>query len=411
MIEQNYSEEAIDRSQTPRAARAQNDFHQETMLEFLIEIARRKRLIAKMTGISMAIGLILCFVLPVRYTAVARIMPPKQTPSMAGLLINQMGMGALAQASGASLLTDPNSIFVGLLKSRPIADEIIRMNGLLSSYHAKDMSDARDKLKQYTVIQAEPSTMISISVTDRDKKRAAEIANGYVEQLRILTSSIALTDASRRRAFFAEQLHTQKEALIQAEGAFQQVQQNKGLVHLDAQAGMLINGVAMLRGQIAAKEVELDALRSFSTKNNPQVQVAEDELAGLRGQVSRMEDHNRSSESSDLALKDVPAAGLDYLRAQREVQYQQAFFDILMRQFEAAKLDEAKDAAVIQIVEPAIEPDRKSSPKRMIILLASIFVGLFFGVLSAIVLRRLDLERMDPEGSVALQSLRVALLS
>lgn len=406
-----YSEDFSEEMANPRPPTPAIDLHQDTMLEFLIQIAERKWLIAKITGISIAIGLILCFVLPVRYTAVTRIMPPKQSQSMAALMVSQVGLGALSQAAGANLLSDPNSIYIGMLKSRTIADQIISKYQLQSVYKSRDLTGAREKLKEFTVIQSDPSTMISISVTDRDRKRAAEIANSYTEQLRALSRSISTTEATRRRAFFEEQAGIQKEALVQAEAAFQQVQQNKGLVHLDTQAGMIIGNAAQLRGQIAAKQVELQALRSYSTENNPDLQIAEHELAGLREQVGQMEGRDRPSGSSDLSLKDVSKAGMDYLRAQRQVQFQQAFFDVLQRQFEAAKLDEAREAAIIQVVEPAIEPERKSSPKRAVILLIAAFIGLFLGCLAALILRRFELEKMDPEGSVALQRLKAALLA
>lgn len=383
---------------------------QETILEFLADLAERKKLIAATITLAFAVGLVLCFFLPVQYTAVTKIMPPKQLPSMANLLISQAGAGALSPSGAASLLGDPNSVYIGLLRSRPIADDIIRKFDLQSVYNVRNMTAARKTLSRHTSILSEPSTFISIAVTDRDRKRATDIANTYAEQLRGLSKTISVSEASRRRAFFEEQLEIQKKSLMQAEITFQEVQQNKGLVHLDGQAGVLINSLATLRGQIAGKEVELQALRSFSTENNPDVQLAKQELAGLRDEALQMEGHGHPSGYSEIALRDVPAAGLDYLRAQREVQYQQAFFDILLRQFEGAKLDEVKDAAVIQIVEAAIEPDQQSSPRKLLILATACFIGLFGGCMCAVVLNRLELERLDPEGSATLRRLRRALL-
>ena len=224
---------------------------------------------------------------------------------------------------------------------------------------------------------SETSTMISISVTDEDKKRAAGIANAYVEELRALSKDISFTEASRRRNFFEQQLKTQKEELIAAEVTFQQLQQNKGLVHLDAQANVIISSLAALHGQIAAKEVELQALKTFSTEHNPDVQLAERELSAMKAEAAQMEQHSQPTGYSDMGLKDIPKAGLDYIRASRELQYQQTLFDTLLRQYEAAKLDESKEAAVIQVVEPAIEPDRKSSPSRVLILASFTVIGLF----------------------------------
>ncbi len=319
-------------------------------------------------------------------------------------------MGSLADAAGGAggLLKDPNAIYLGLLKSRPVADAIINQFGLTTVYHAKDMTAARKKLKDSTEIVSEKSTLISISVTDKDKRRAADMANAYADQLRALSKTISFTEASQRRRFFEEQVKDQKEKLIAAEAAFQQVQQNKGLVQLDAQAKVIIGSLAEIRAQIAAKEVELHALRSYSTEHNSDVQLTERELSAMQGEASQMEQHNRPDGNADLGLKDIPKAGLDYIRAERELQYQQSFFDLLLRQFEAARLDEAKEAAVIQVVEPAIAPERKSAPKRGLLIVFSAVAGFYLGCFLGWIQMRL--ERQSPECQGELMALKAALL-
>lgn len=380
-----------------------------TMIDLLTELARRKWLIAKVTGIAILIGLILCFALPLRFTAVTKIMPPKQTQSTTSFLNSQMGMGSLGDAAGGLGLKDPNAIYVGLLKSRPVADAIIERFGLMKEYRSKDMTGARKKLESNTQVVSEKSTLISISVVDGDKKRAADIANAYAEQLRALTKTISMTEASRRRLFFEEQVNDAKEKLVVAEVAFQQLQQNKGLIHLDAQANVMIGSLAQARAEIAAKQVELQALRSYSTEHNPDVQLAERELSALQSQAAQLEQHSSASGFSDMGLKDAPKAGLDFIRAQRELQYQQALYEMLLKQLEAAKLDEAKEAAVIQVVEPAILPDRKSAPKRAVILLLSTFLGLFSGCLLVRFLLWKEAEQTDPARAEALQNLVCAV--
>jgi uncharacterized protein involved in exopolysaccharide biosynthesis len=379
------------------------------LIEVLTQLTRRKWIIANVTGISLFVGLILCFTLPTHYTSCTTIMPPKQSQSTTSMLNPQLGMGGLMEAAGGGLLKDPNAIYIGLLKSRPIADAIIDRFGLTKVYHARDMMAARAKLKKNTQIVSESSTLISIFVLDGDRKRAADIANAYTDQLRVLTKSISITEASKRRLFFEEQLKSQKEALIAAEVAFQQVQQSKGLVHLDAQATVIIGGLATLRGQIAAKKVELQALRTYSTEHNPEVQLAERELSAMQEEAARMEEHSQPAGSSDMGLKDISKVGLDYVRAAREMQYQQALFEMLMKQYEVAKLDEAKDATVIQVVEPAIEADRRSDPKRLVIMFASAFLGLFFGLLAAILQNWVERGLAAPDGSEVFRRLRSAL--
>ena len=200
-----------------------------------------------------------------------------------------------------------------------------------------------------------------------------------------------------------------KDALVAAELAFQQVQQQKGLVQLDAQAKAMIESLSVLRAQVAAKQVEVQALRSYSTELNPDVQLAERELASLQAEESRLEQSNHSPGIAGLGLGNVPAAGLEYLRASHELQYQQALFDMLMKQYDAAKLDESKDAAIIQVVEPAIDPDQKSFPERGRIMVQFTIGGFLAGCFLALLPWWKKLLQADPDRSRKLQELRHAL--
>jgi len=378
-----------------------------TVIEMVTELARQKRLIAIVTGAAMLIGLVYGLVAPVRFTSATVLMPPKQTQSSASFLNTPIGMGSLADVAGGGLgLRDPNAIYVGLLRSRPIADAIIDKFNLTKVYRAEDMTAARRKLEKNTLIKSETSTLISIAVTDGDKKRAADIANAYTEQLRDLTKTISGTEASRRRLFYEDQVKSQKEALIAAEVAFQEVQQQKGLVQLDAQAKAMIEGLAAIRAQVAAKQVEVQALRSYSTEQNPAVQLAERELSSMQAEVAQLEQHGQPTGYSDLGLRDVPKAGLDYIRAERELKFQQALFDRLFTQYEAARLDEAKEAATVQVVEPAIEADRRSSPRRLLILVLFTIGGFLASCFFA---RWRNLAQSAPDLARALENLKRTL--
>jgi tyrosine-protein kinase Etk/Wzc len=247
------------------------------------------------------------------------------------------------------------------------------------------MTATRAKLAKVTDISSGKEGFISVSVTDREKKRAAEMANAYTAELRALTQSLAVTEASQRRLFFEQQLKKTKEAVVEAEVSFQQVQQKNGVVQLDAQTRTIIESLAALRRQIAAKEIELDALRSYSTDRNPSVQLAERELLTLKEEAARLEQKSHSSGAVNMGLKDVSSVSFDYLRAEHELRYRQTMFDLLVKQYDVAGLDESKQAAIVQILEPAIEPDRKSSPNRLLIILLSVLAGLFLGIAWTIV--------------------------
>jgi uncharacterized protein involved in exopolysaccharide biosynthesis len=211
--------------------------------------------------------------------------------------------------------------------------------------------------------------------------------------------NMAVTEASQRRLFYEEQLNQAQETLVAAELAFLQVQQKKGLVEPDAQAKAMIESITALRAKVDAQEVRVQALRSYTTEQNPELQLAERELASLQGEVAQMAQRSHSAGFSDLGLADVPGAGMDYLRAEHELKYRQALFDLLLKQYDAAKLDEAREGTIIQVVEPAIEPERKTSPKRAVLLLICTTVGFVAGCFLALLLWMQERSMSDPEAS------------
>jgi uncharacterized protein involved in exopolysaccharide biosynthesis len=189
---------------------------------------------------------------------------------------------------------------------------------------------------------------------------------------------------------------------------FQQVQQNKGMIQLEAQSKAMIESLTDLRAKVTAKEIEVQALRSYSTERNPDIQLAERELSSLQAAVAQMEQRSHSSGFTDIGMKDVPSASFEYLNAQHEVLYRQTLFDLLIKQYDAARLDEAKDAAIIQVIESAIPPEQRSSPRRTLTVLGFSVFG-FLGGLAYVL--GLDYTRRYPEFSRSLIEFRSALLS
>ena len=171
----------------------------------------------------------------------------------------------------------------------------------------------------------------------------------------------------------------------------------------------MIESLALLRAQVTAREVEVQALRSYSTEHNPELELAEGELSSLRAEGARMEQRNHSSGFTDLGLGDVPGAGMEYLRVEHELKYRQAMFDLLLKQYDAAKLDESKDAAIIQVVEPAIMPDRRSSPKPGWIVLLSMAGGFVVGCFLVLVGCWKEGFQSDPRVAKQLQDFKFAL--
>lgn len=347
------------------------------VLDLLIVLSRRKQIILWTTLAAAGLGVGIALLLPNRYTATAKILPPQQSQSLAASMIGQLGaLGPMAAMAQKDLgLKNPNDLYIGMLRSRTVGDALIRQFDLMSLYRVKKMSEARKRLEDSTSIMIGKEGFVSISVEDKDRTRAPQMANAYVDQLRHLTQDFAVTEAGQRRLFFEQQLQLAKNNLADAEQALKQIQQKTGLIQLDGQAKAIIESVVRLRALIAAKEVELHAMRLFSTEQNPDVMMGEQQLSGLRAQLILLERQTGNTGDFQVAVGNVPEAGLQYVRKLRDLKYAETIFELLAKQYEAARLDEAKTAAVIQVLDPAIEPDRKSSPKPVLIIVIVSLLG------------------------------------
>ena len=384
-----------------------------SLLDLLTVLAFRKIVILRIAGIFGLAAILISLLLPKTYTAAVTLLPPQQNSSMGSAIAAQLGnLGGVAALAGGSLgLKNPNDMFVGMLRSRTVEDAMVQHYGLMQEYRTQYLSDARKKFEHHVTVDGSGKDgLIHISVEDRSPNRAAELANGYVDQFRKLSEHLAITEASQRRLFFEQQLGQAKDNLADAEEALKSTEQKTGLIQLDSQARALIESAASLRAQIAAKEVQIQAMQTYATDENAQYLEAQKELDGLRAQLAKL---GGSGEGQDAALfvpkGKVPEAGLQYIRKLRDVKYYETIFDILARQFEIAKLDEAKQGALIQVVDPAISPDRRSSPKRTLIVLGAIIVGLFVGIFAALSMAGYESMKSDAETVQRLHLFRKAL--
>jgi tyrosine-protein kinase Etk/Wzc len=380
-----------------------------SLLDLLIVLARRWRAVLAGTAAAAVLAGIICLLLPNRFTATTVILPPQQNTSSTVALLGQLGgANPLASLAGSSLgLKNPNDLQVAMLKSRTVEDAMIDRFNLMALYGEKRKSDARKAFERVADIEnGLKDGLIRISVTDKDPRRAAEMANAYVDEYKKLSATIAVTEASQRRLFFEQQLVQAKESLADAEEALKQTQQKTGLIQLDGQARAVIESVAELRGKVAAKEVQLRAMRQFASEQNPDLQLAEQELAGLQSELSRMGSGTGGASGDFLMPKgSVPQAGLDYVRKLRDMKYNETIFELLAKQFEIAKIDEARQGSVVQLVDKAIVPDKKSSPQRLLIVAASTLVGFVLALFWVLFSEALRFARKDPKQREQLDAL------
>jgi tyrosine-protein kinase Etk/Wzc len=395
---------AIDRS----GEKSTTEEDEISLLDLLIVLAKHKRIVLGVPFAAAVAAAAISLVMPNIYTGTTRILPPQQSGSTASALLNQLSTGAaggLANLAGGALgIKSPNDLYVGMLKSRTVADNLIARFNLNELYDEKYQSSTRAKLESRTTVSVGRDGIITIEVDDKDPKRAADLANAYVDELLNLTRVLAVTDASQRRLFFERQLSQSKDNLTAAEIAARQGLQKGGIAQVDAQGRSMIEVTARLRAMISAKEVQLSAMKTFAAEGNPELQRAQQELEALKRELGRVEGVTPTSPTG----KGDPAAssGLDNLGRLRDVKYYEFLYELLAKQYELARMDEAKDAAVVQVMDRAIEPDRKSRPKRTIMVLVTGLLALVVSILWAFVREALYRVKADPKQALQLAALR-----
>jgi uncharacterized protein involved in exopolysaccharide biosynthesis len=326
-------------------------------------------------------------------------------------LLGQLGGGssALASVAGASLgIKSPGDLYVSLFRSRTIEDSLIQRFGLMSRYRTKRLSDTRTAFENRSeVALGAKDGLIRITVTDRDPKLAAALANGYVDEFRKLSANLAITEASQRRSFFQQQLLEANQNLANAEQGLKNTEQSTGILQVDSQARSLIESAAVLRGQIVAKEVEVQSMRTYATEDNPQMVVAQEQLAALKSQLARLSGSDNNSGSDIIVPKgNIPEAGMEYARKLRDVKYYETISELIARQFEMAKLDEAREGAIIQVADVAIPPDKRSSPKRTLTVLIAMVLTFFFASAWCIIASMIHRMARDPDGRRRIDALK-----
>jgi uncharacterized protein involved in exopolysaccharide biosynthesis len=385
-------------------------------LDLLILLLERKRFIARFVLGAAALATVVAFLLPVRYEAKVVLLPPAQNSSISSALMGQLGnmgalgsLGSLASLAGGGLgLKNPADMYVSFLTSRTVEDAMIQRFDLMKEYKEKRMMDTRKEFeRRTTVVAGTKDGLIRISLEDRDPKRAAELANGYVDEFRKLSASLAITEAARRRVFFEQQVQEAKEKLTEAEEAMTKTEQSTGVLQIDSQARSLVESAAILRAQVVAKQVQIEGMRSFATEDNPNLILAKQELAALQAQLQRVAG-SQSDTGSDINLSKgrVTQSGMEYLRRYRDLKYQETVFELLAKEFEIAKLDEAREGSIVQVVDAAVPPDKKSSPHRLLIVLASTVFAFFIAVVWAWLRKRLDATFDVPENRRRLRAIQ-----
>ena len=363
----------------------QNESVEISLLELATTLGEEKKLIF---GLPLLVGLlavlISLFLTPV-FTAKTTLLPP-QSGTNGGAAAALANLGGLAGLAGLGAGGTTADVVVAMLQSRSAKDQMIERFDLVNYYKADLKEDVYQTLDSMVRVSSDKkSNIITIEVDDKDPQFAANMANAYYTVLRNLMTRVAVTEAQQRRQFFEDQFLKAKEELSLAEVNLKETQERTGLVELRSQAEATIGAVARLRGEIAQREVQLSAMRTFATPENADYRRVVAELNGLRAELRKLDKGGEGSERGLVSAGSLPEQGLEYVRALREVKYHEAVFEIMAKQFELAKVDEAKDSGSVQQLDVASAPERKSKPKRALLVVFSVLIAGIFAILIAVV--------------------------
>lgn len=358
-----------------------------------------------------AAAIALSFLITPIFTSTAVILPPQQQSSNLSSMLGQLG-GLAGMSGSISPLKNPNDLYIGMLKSRTVSDNLISRFNLKERYEAKTMDEARKTLEKMTSVTDGKTGLLSVSVDEKDAKFAAVLANAYIEELISLNKNFAITEASKRRLFFEKQLVEGKESLANAEVAMSKLQEKTGVIQFEAQAKGVITAIAQLQATIATKEIELGSMKEYGTDNNPNVVRLKKEIQGLNANLNKLSKGQTSGDPSlMIASGKLPEVGIEYIRGLREVKFHEAMFELLTKQYEMAKIDEAKDSSLVQLLDPAVPAELKTKPLRSSIAILGVFFGIMLGILIAWLRDAYQRSRATPEGDRRWRELAASLKS
>jgi len=347
-------------------------------LDVLLILLRDRLRIGIISLASFVVGAGIAFSLKPTFTSTAAILPPQSPQSAASALMGQLGsLAGLGAAGAGNLLENPADTYVGILQSRTIGDRIIEQFHLQTLWKLKRLQDTRKILETHVQFEYAKDGLIKITVNDPSPKLASDMANAFVEELYRVNSTLVISEASQKRLFFDQQLNEEKAALIATEDNLRATQEKTGLIELSGQAEMAIRTIAETRAELRDREVQLQAMRSYATDENPDVVRLQREIEALRHQLTSLQNNSNQMSLGDTQVPagKLPSEGLEYIRKLREVRYHTALYDLLSKQFEAARIDEAKSAPIMQVIDRAVPSDGKSGPPRMLITLGLGVVG------------------------------------
>ncbi|UCF78667.1 MAG: hypothetical protein JSW03_11430 [Candidatus Eiseniibacteriota bacterium] len=351
-------------------------------------VTKWRRFIVRTTLLVCAFTVVVLLLLPNWYTATTSILPPERETSFMGLASSLLqGVSLLGgQEMILPAFATPSHVYASILKSRTVVESIVQEYDLKRTYKCDTVEEAMRECLSHTSIKVGPEGFVTLSFEDKDRMRAAQIANSFVELLNEINMEVSSSRARSTRVFLGERLEESLENLQGAEDSLRSFQETNRAISLDAQMEAQIRNVAELEGRLAMAEIELGLLRSTLRAGHPEIVRKQMEIAEVKRKIGTL---NLGEPGSDdygtvaLPFAEVPKLGLEFGRLLRNVKIQETLFGLLTEQYEQAKIQEARDTPTIQILDVAKPPEKKSRPKRLIILAIAAGLSLVFSMLYA----------------------------
>lgn len=374
-------------------------------------VGYRRFILLNFLGVCLAVAILSLF-LPSWYSANTTILPPQREKLGIGLVSSLTGgISEFGTSMSLPLMVSPSDVIAAILKSRAVALAVIEKEDLMKTYHAKTKEDALRELFSHTQVKVTPEGLVSLSFEDKDRFKAAGVANRFVEELDRVNRETDISQAKNARIFIEERLVQTKEDLTKAEEDLKKFQEENKAVSLDAQMRASIEGAANLKAQMVAAEIELNLLGKTMSPSHPQIQELKSRINELKRQLDIWELGNPKEESEekkilDIPFSQVPTLSLELARLVREVRIQSGVFELLTNQYEQYKIQETRDTPTIQVLDKAIPPERRSKPKRTFLVGLAGVLSLFTSVVFVFGLEYFRKSKQkDPEEFERIQAL------
>lgn len=376
----------------PQAERLAAD-NPANLFDYWDVLVARRTVIAGLCGMGMVVALGVSLLLPEVYESTSSVLPQlesKEGGTLAALLTST-GAGGMAQNLGLGLPglpTTPTDVFVSILKSRLMADEVIKQFNLMDRYREKTMVDTRKELEDHLRITVTKEKVIKVAVEDEDPQVAADMANFYVTNLDRLNRTVTVSKAGQNRVFLERRLNETMESMAKAEEALRDFQAKNKTVAVEAQAKVMIEAAAMIQGQITAQEVQLQVMGTYLSPDNPDLARIRSNVEELKKQLATMGSGKDargmlSAERLHPAMVAVPDLALQFGRLFRQVKVQETLFTLLTSQHEQAKIAEARDTPTVQVLDPAVPADKRTRPRVLLNVAVAGVLALVIGVFVA----------------------------